>query len=187
MSDVQVERPAVQRRRGLAHDRGTTPADAGRDLAAELLALGPGWHVRHGLRPSFRAPVLDHVVAGPGGLFAVVALRHDDETVWVRGENLLVSGRWAPQLTDVRRGAQAMSTVLSDLLGRPLPVTPVVALVGSPARCAIPRRPLGAHVAVSGSLAAWLHTRPAALSAADVDAIDRYVRDPITWDARRAG
>jgi hypothetical protein len=186
VSAVRVRRSRAPRG-GLARETAPAPNAVVRDVAADLLALGPAWRVRHGVRPGFRAPAVEHTVIGPAGIFAVVTLRHDDATVWVRGENLLLGGHWAGQLTDARRAARAMAGVLSGSLEQTVSVLPVVALIGDPARCMVGRRPHGAHIAVSGSLAAWLRTRPAQLSPEQVDAIDRYVRDPVTWDARRAG
>ena len=193
MSSLPVERPPLARRGGLARDQrsaslppAAVPVAVGADVDAQLGALGRAWRLCRDVRPALRAPVVDYVLVGPGGIFVVAALRSPTARVWVRGDNLLVDGAWTPQLNDSRRSAQALATGLSSSYGRSIDVAAVVALVTDPERCAIQRQPHGAHVAAPGTLAAWLLAHPPRLDAGDVDVLHDHISDPGLW-TRRAG
>jgi hypothetical protein len=186
VGELSVRHAPVRRRTGLAREHPAMAPIAAVGIDEQLTALGPAWSVCRAVRPGVRVPRLDFVVVGPAGVFVVEVVDRPSARVWVRGENLVVDGAWVPQLTDSRRGAEALARVLSTARSRRVVVRPLVALATDPARCAIQRQPRGAFVVAPGVLGAWLSARPERLPAREVDALHACLDDAGTW-ARRAG
>ncbi|TXN31488.1 hypothetical protein [Lacisediminihabitans profunda] len=111
------------------------------EVAALLAQLGDGWTV---LRASDALAELgtDFLVVGPSGVFTITSARPTGGNVWVDEKVLWINGRPTDHVRVARRCADGAETIMSDLAGVPVAVTPVVALLdpvdlsfgGDPAR-----------------------------------------------------
>ena len=147
-----------------------------------LAALGPEWFVRHSVPIGAGTKDVDHLVIGPGGVFAINTKHHAGASVWVGDHVLRVNGGNTHHLAAGRRDAGDVSRRLSDKVGFPVPVTPVIALFG--ARAITDRRaPLDRVVEVmdASQLLAWLRSQPAQLSSAKIELIKLAAEEPATW------
>ncbi|MGD9485615.1 nuclease-related domain-containing protein [Streptomyces sp. TRM70308] len=148
-------------------------------VGAELERLtGGGWYVLHAV-PLPPETAIDHLLVGPGGVFCLHTERHPRATARV-GEDLVRVGRHAhPYVRQARREAVHASAALTRHCGFPVPVRPVLVLVGVRRLTVVPTlhdvcvlrdRQLGALGATGGVLS------PA--TAARVHAV---ARDRATW------
>jgi len=143
---------------------GAGPLAAGRsDIAARLAQLPAGWRV-------VDAAGLDHLVVGPGGVFAVSLQHRWTSAVSVDGDGFRVNGRSQRCLADVRRRTARIAKSLAGAAGRPVDVHPVVAVSGTQRGFAIKRQPRGVTVVNRKTVTPFLHAQPAVL---DADAVER--------------
>ena len=156
-------------------------------LAEQLADLPAGWHRVDAVDLGDRRRPVEHVIVGPGGVFVVSAVEHQDDRIWIRGDGFLVNGQWMPYIRETRREVGRVDRVLSTAVGVAVSVHGIVVLVADPARCAIKHQPDDLHVAAPGTLRSWLVSRPAALDAATVDRIHALLRRSSAWAERRAG
>lgn len=140
--------------------------------------LGPGWTVLHGV-PVGDADI-DHLVIGPGGVFAIDARHHVGRHLRAAGDILFVDGAPTAVLPAARHLAQAASRTLSRALAFPVHATPLVASVA-------PRslRHGGARgevdVVRARALVAHLRARATGLGPELAAAIARAAEELTTW------
>ncbi|WP_394770962.1 hypothetical protein [Lacisediminihabitans sp.] len=98
------------------------------EVSALLDQLDDGWTV---LRASDDLARLgtDFVVVGPPGVFTITAARPTGGNVWVDERVLWINGRPTDHVRVARRCADGAATIMTDLAGVPVAVTPVVALI----------------------------------------------------------
>ncbi len=138
---------------------GDGPFAAGRtDIGARLAELPTGWRV-------MTAPGLDHLVVGPGGVFAVSLQHHPDAAVAVDGDGFRVNGRHHRCIADVRRQSARVAKSLAGAVGHPVAVRPVVAVSGAQRGFAIKRQPRDVTVVNRKTVTPFLHAQPVALDA----------------------
>lgn len=112
---------------------------AGARALGRLDQLGPAWHViewprtdsldlLHDAAEDERAGFL---VIGPSGLHAVTIVDHGRARVLVAGEVVQINGKRPAYVAEARKDAKRASKVLSNAVGLPIPVTPVLTFVGS--------------------------------------------------------
>jgi len=143
---------------------GAGPLVAGRsDIAARLAQLPAGWRV-------VDAAGLDHLVVGPGGVFAVSVQHHPDAAVTVEGDGFRVNGRSQRCIADVRRRTARIARTLANAAGHPVAVHPVVAVSGAQRGFSVKRQPRGMTVVNRKTVTPFLHAQPAVL---DPDAVAR--------------
>jgi len=143
---------------------GAGPLAAGRsDIAARLAQLPVDWRV-------VDAAGLDHLVVGPGGVFAVSVQHHPDASVSVDGDGFRVNGRAQRCIADVRRRSARIARSLGNATGQPVAVHAVVAVTGAQRSFAIKRQPRGVTVVNRKTVTPFLHAQPAVL---DPDAVAR--------------
>ncbi|MBB1243048.1 NERD domain-containing protein [Streptomyces durbertensis] len=153
---------------------------AARRVAAELDALEiGGWRALHAL-PLPAGAYLDHLLVGPGGLFAVRAAWCDGVRVRVdRDLARLGRGRVRPLPRECLRAAALASHTLGRALGRPVRARAALVVVGA--------RAVSVEPEVAGLLVlrerelAGFGRRGGVLSPAAVDALHQSARDRRTW------
>ncbi|NMH93487.1 NERD domain-containing protein [Pseudonocardia bannensis] len=99
---------------------------------ARLAGQVPRWHVLHAVPIGTRGADIDHVVLGPAGVVTVNTKHHPGATVWVGDRVVMVNGT----ATSYARKAFAEAARAARLLtaaagGEPVPVRPVIAVVGA--------------------------------------------------------
>ena len=88
-----------------------------------------GWHVLHAVQVGNRGSDIDHVVIGPGGVFTLNTKRRPRANVWVGERAIQVNGQPTPYLRNSRHEAERAGRLLSEALGFPVPVRPVLVFV----------------------------------------------------------
>jgi hypothetical protein len=158
-------------------------ADGEEAVAAQLSKLGQAWHVLHAVEVGERGADIDHLVVGPGGVFAVNAKHHPDATVWVAGETFMVNGRRANYVRNSRHEARRVARQLTEQLGSPVAATGVIAVVGAHRGFEVKEQPHDDAVVVLARtrVSQYLRSRPTSLSDTDIAAIYEVARRSTTW------
>lgn len=147
--------------------------DAGR-IARILRGLPEGWFVFGSTGTSG----IDHLVAGPGGAFAVSvhetmgAAHLSERALTIDGAR---SGLLAAAVLEARRAAR----VLEAASARPVGVRPVLLL--SCRDLTVASRPSDVTVLRAGDALSWFRKQPAVLSRETVAAVARAASRPETW------
>ncbi|KXK62562.1 hypothetical protein E1091_12005 [Micromonospora fluostatini] len=112
---------------------------AGARALGQLDHLGPSWHVVEWPRTDPTDLLLDpgqddragFLAIGPSGLFAITIADHGRSRVLVAGDVVQINGKRPPYVQETRRDAKRAAKALTDAVGLPIPVTPVLIFVGS--------------------------------------------------------
>jgi hypothetical protein len=166
---------------GRARVQPTRPAVRSAAVSRELARLGPDWRILDDL-PARGGGRLEHLVIGPGGVFAVTA-RHDARnTICLGSESLLVGGSRVHHGRISRDQAADVSAWLTRSVGYSIHVTAVVLIVGD-RRFVVPQQGDDAVVRVTTPAGAvrWMRRRSPQWTAYAVDRICAAASDPDTW------
>jgi hypothetical protein len=142
MPDALRANPVEWARRLRAEREARRVEAAGTRALKGLNNLGPTWHVVDWPRTD-QADAFDRgapaagderagfLAIGPGGLFAITVAKHGRSRVLVAGDVVQINGRRPAYVAQARRDARLAAKALSRAVGLTVPVTPVLALVGS--------------------------------------------------------
>lgn len=136
-----------------------------------------GWRVLHNLQLPGGGDV-DHVVIGPGGVWAVNAKRHKGAVVAIKSGKVQVKGWKHDYPGQAHREAERVTEVLFKRLHRPVNVAPMIVIDGAvQVRGWVWRRPRGVPV-LPLRWARWWFRLPgrAVLTPADVDELHAVLR-----------
>lgn len=152
------------------------------EVGAMLDTLGPGWFVRHSVPIGAGTKDVDHLVIGPGGVFAINTKHHADASVWVGDYILRVNNANKPHLKAARNDGVDVARRLAARAGFPVPVTPVVAILNARSFTDV-RAPNGRSVAVvqAQALVTWLKAQRSSLGQTKTDLIALAAEEPGTW------
>ena len=147
-----------------------------------LAELGPEWFVRHSVPIGTGTKDVDHLVIGPGGVFAINTKHHSGASVWVGDHVLRVNNADQPYLRTARGDGKDVARRLEGKVGFPVPVTSVIAVLHAH-RISDPRAPDSGRVEVlnAGELVGWLTSRPRRLDEAALGLIMLAAEEPETW------
>lgn len=140
--------------------------------------LGSRWDVLHDL-PLVRG-VLDHLVIGPAGVFAVIAANYRDRDVVVDDGTLLVTGEPRDDIAAASEQADAAASLLSDAAGDRVRVRALLVVV-EPRKLVVKRPAGGVRVVASQDLERLLARAPRILSGDQVAAISDLADLESTW------
>jgi len=170
---------------GRARVHPALPASRPTSVSRELARLGPDWRVLDDL-PAGRRGRLEHLVIGPGGVFAVTAHHDARHTICLGSESLLVGGSRIHHGRVSRDDAAEVSACLSASIGYAIPVTALVLIVGD-RRFVVPHQDADAAVRVTtaGGGVRWMRRCRAQWTTYAVDRIYAAASDPATWSSRR--
>lgn len=142
--------------------------------------LGPGWFTMHAVPVGTAGSDVDHIVIGPGGVFTINSKFHEGGDVWVASRRLLVNGQRTDHLRNAEFEARRVAKLLAQAVGKPVDVTPVIAIVAG-RRLIIRERPERVVVLAALRLPRWMQSRAAVLSADEVADLSRVASAPATW------
>ncbi|WP_308049731.1 nuclease-related domain-containing protein [Streptomyces sp. TRM72054] len=108
-----------------------TGLEGERRVGRELQRLsGHGWKVLHGV-PKANGGDIDHLLIGPGGVFAINTKHHQGASVWVGDTMARVNGgKPVPYAAASKAEAVYVRGVLERYCGFSVPVEPVLVFVG---------------------------------------------------------
>jgi hypothetical protein len=175
-------RARVQPARPAARTGASAPS-----VTRELARLGPDWRVLDDIT-SGRRGRLEHLVIGPGGVFAVTAHHDARNTICLGSESLLVGGSRVHHGRISRDEAADVSAWLTRSVGYAIPVTALVLIVGD-RRFVVPRQNDDALVRVTTPAGAvrWMRRRSPQWTPYAVDRICAAASDPETWGHPEVG
>ncbi|MEW2443078.1 hypothetical protein [Micromonospora marina] len=161
---------------------------AGARALGQLDHLGPAWHVIEWPRTDPADMLLDRahddragfLAIGPSGLFAVTIADHGRARVLVAGDVVQINGKRPPYVAEARRDAKRASKALSDAVGLPIPVTPVLTFVGSGV-ISVYGLPKDCLMATHRELDRLLVAGGNRISPATVEKLSRVAQAPATW------
>lgn len=142
-----------------------------------------GWRVLHSVPVGSRGSDIDHVLIGPGGVFTLNTKRHPQKAVWIRGDTVKVDGFDQPYVRNSRHEAERARRLLSEGLGRPVPVTgALVFLTATPTpKVTVRQQPQDVLVLDLETLVPAFKRREGIWSPEGVDAIFEVARWSRTW------
>ncbi|CAN5260130.1 hypothetical protein BH11ACT4_BH11ACT4_13660 [soil metagenome] len=147
--------------------------------------LGPNWDVLHDL-PLGAAldcdQVLDHLVIGPAGVYAVHVSNFTDKDVVIAGDQLLVAGDSHDDITRAKGEADAAAELLSAASGSPVRVRPLLVVV-DPRRLVVRVAAAGVRIIPSSQLDRFLSRGARTLSGTEVARISDLADLATTWPA----
>lgn len=152
------------------------------EVGEMLTQLGPEWFVRHAVPIGAGTKDVDHLVIGPGGVFAINTKHHSGASVWVGDFVLRVNNGSTRHLKQAESDGSDVARRLTDKLGFPIRVNSVLAILHS--RSLVDKRATDKRrVAVIDAerLVAWLVSRPRQLSDATLGLIELAAEEPETW------
>jgi hypothetical protein len=152
------------------------------EVGEMLRALGPEWFVRHSVPIGADTKDVDHLVIGPGGVFAINTKHHRGASVWVGDHVLRLNNANTPHLKVARSDALDVGRRLLSKVGFPVPVTPVIAVLN--ARSITDKRsPQNRSVSVvdTRKLVSWLKAQPALLGSTKIELLKLAAEEPETW------
>ena len=115
-----------------ATDRGwALSADDDESVGLRLAQLeGWGWRTLHSVSVGRRSSdIIDHLLIGPGGVFAINTKDHSNAKVWVSDGVIFVDGEETPHLRIARYEGGRVSEVLTRETPWTVPATPVVVVI----------------------------------------------------------
>ncbi|MET0188418.1 MAG: nuclease-related domain-containing protein [Pseudonocardia sediminis] len=154
----------------------------GRTRRDRFLDRPPSWRVLHSVPLDDGTADIDHVLIGPPGVCVVNTRHHRGGRVLLDGDALVVNGFRTDAVARARaEGALARALLLprlEDGLG-PVPVRPVIAIVGAAMQVA--RWPDDVIVATEGALIAAMRGLAPVLDARRVERVHDVARRPESW------
>lgn len=154
------------------------------EVARAVARLGEPWSVVHSIpiRDHESEVCIDHLVVGPGGVFAVRAASFSGQDVWISERSLVVAGHSLPHMRQTAHAVGEAERALSQAAGIPVSVVGIIAIV-EPESVTVSGRPRDVVVLASSQLARWISRRPRVLEPAQVAAIAGAANDDTTWAA----
>jgi hypothetical protein len=150
--------------------------------------VGSGWRVLHAIPLGAGASMIDHLLIGPGGVFAFSTHEHRDARVWVSGAELRVNGVPVPYLADAIARAQRVGRLLSSASGVHTRVMPCLVMVTGTENPSIiyHSRPEGALILDSTTVIRVLKGLGGVLTPDAVERVYEAARRRVTWEIARA-
>lgn len=151
-------------------------------VANVLAQLGPRWTVLHSVQIGSSSSVIDHLIIGPGGIFAINITNHSGKKIWIGGSTFLVNGYKHEYLRIFAHEAARASRLLSVVTARPITVTPLIVVV-NPASIMIGRKRPKVVVISSANFNRWLAKRSQVLSDRAVAHYSMFAEERSTWQS----
>lgn len=162
---------------------------AGARALTRLDRLGPAWHIvdwpRTDVAQGYYEPDpaddrAGFLAIGPGGVYAVTVADHGRARVLIAGDVVQINGRRPAYVAEARRDAKRAAQAMSSAVGLRVPVTPVLAFVGSGV-ISVHGLPKECLVATHRELDRLLIAGGARISPATASKLSAVAEQPATW------
>ena len=148
---------------------------------AKLQRSDSRWQVVHDIRVGKRGANIDHVLVGPAGVFVIDSKHWRDADVAVHASGVVKDGYFVKGLLPaIRKQAGVAQHALSPVLGYPIEVQPVVAIVNARS-FTVKVDPLDVLVTPRRQLVERLRRYPEMLDEHQIAQIFAAMRRPSTW------
>jgi len=101
------------------------------EVAHTLERLGAGWVVFHATQGGTEDSRVDHVLIGPGGVFAIVSKAHVGQQVFATSSTLTADGEKQSHLRVAAQVAKTAEDLIEGAIGEHVEVTPIVVIAGA--------------------------------------------------------
>ena len=149
-------------------------------VARILTTFSPEWTVLQAEPAQFGQNIVDHLIVGPSGLYAITTIAHHDRRVVVDGESLAIGRTRAPVLGDSRREAARIAQQISVRVKADVEVTPLVVLV-NPVTMKTGAAQGAVAVLPSTAVHDWLVAQPRVHTSGALALYERVVLDQGEW------
>ncbi|BAL93263.1 hypothetical protein AMIS_80430 [Actinoplanes missouriensis 431] len=162
---------------------------AGARALTRLDRLGPNWHIvdwpRTDVMQAYAEPDptderAGFLAIGPGGVYAVTVADHGRSRVLIAGDVVQINGKRPAYIAEARRDARRAAKALSAAVGLNVPVTAVLAFVGSGV-ISVHGLPKDCLVATDKELDRLLIAGGAKISPATASKLSAVAHHPGTW------
>ena len=160
---------------------------AGARALTRLDRLGPAWHIVDWPRTDSQTYEPDpsdnragFLAIGPGGVYAVTVADHGRARVLIAGDVVQINGKRPAYVAEARRDAKRAGRAMSSAVGLSVPVTPVLAFVGSGV-ISVHGLPKDCLVATHKELDRLLIAGGARISPATASKLSAVAQHPATW------
>lgn len=160
-----------------------TGARGERLVGRALEALTGSWEVVHDVPLGGTEANVDHVVAGPPGVFALNTKNLSGD-VWIASRTFMVNGYRRDYLRKSRAEERKVSAAVERALGRKLPVRAVLVVIAPSVTVKEPAE--GVDVVRAEDLVSWLTSLPQSLDEPLARLARRAIREESTWNPRIA-
>lgn len=155
-------------------------AMAQKRVADSLSELGPKWIVLHDLPVRGETDLIDHLVLGPGGVFALSTWPVFGQDIWVGGRTIKAGKHEFAVLPMAEKLADLAAQALSDASGVLVSCGAVLVLVNE-GQVSVPITPIAVKLTTVDSALEWLRGRPVVLDDDGVSVIRAAAERPSTW------
>ena len=156
-------------------------ANAERSAGLVIGRLPEGWHVFRDVPVGEHATVVDHVLVGPAGTFALSA-KDLTGKVWVGSRSIRHNGHPTNYLSSAACDANRISELLSSVAGRPIEVRGVLAILAD--EWTIDGEPADVHVGSPRGVRDWMLRLPVTLSPHQIHEIAAAASTSPMWSVR---
>ncbi|MDQ1727818.1 MAG: hypothetical protein QOK14_1863, partial [Frankiaceae bacterium] len=139
-----------------------------------------GWRTVHAIPIGTAGCNVDHLVIGPGGVFALSVFRERATNVWAKGSTIIVDGGRQDWIHDASFVAGRAARMLSTRCEFAVRVQPVVVVVDA-LRLTVEGDNGGVQVTNRTRLLSWIESHERRLSEDEIDVIEDTARHPETW------
>lgn len=148
-------------------------------VGGQLGRLNEGtWCVFHDIQIGAFGRNLDHLVIGPGGVFALNT-KNLKGSVWVANRAILVNGQRQDYLDKARAEAALVSRRLRVTCGVGTWVSPVIVVIAD--RLTVRSHPQGVSVVAMLDIFRWIESQPAQLTDQEIRLLGATAGSPTTW------
>jgi len=144
--------------------------------------LPPEWTVFHALPVGKAGADIDHLVLGPGGIFAINTKHHGGKRIWVAEKGFMVSGQKQPYIRNSEFEAARVTKILHERMPH-LPLARAVLALVRPGSITIKKKPATVKVLDAVTLRRWLLKQPQVLTETHLVELATFVDSPSTWSA----
>ena len=124
--------------------------------------------------------MIDHLIVGPAGVFAVSTHRHPRGRAWVGRHGIGVNAQPTAYVRTARTETQLVAERLEAAAEAPVAVQTAIVFVDL-GRLDLQDMPSDVHVTERGDFVKWLRAQPKQLDSASVDRIFNLARRRSTW------
>jgi Nuclease-related domain len=150
-----------------------------------LDTLGAEWVVLHALPKDVGSSEINHLVIGPGGVFAVATKNHSGLNVWASERTFMAEGIRYPYIRNLEYEIGAAEQMLSTAAGHEIKISGILAVV-TPKSLEVPDEHRDVAIVSASDVVHWLGSRPRIFSATDVRSISAAASLASTWYVKGA-
>jgi Nuclease-related domain len=155
------------------------------EVGTILDSLGAEWIVLHALPKDIGSSEINHLVIGPGGVFAVATKNHSGLDVWASERTFMAEGIKYPYIRNLEYEIGAAEQMLSTAAGRPIEISGILAVV-TPKSLEVPDQHRDVAIVPASDLIRWLGSRPRIFSKNEINTISAAASLASTWYVKDA-